>query len=636
MAKDKRHKPRPARAMAAVTQLTRSRDELLLAAAIDFRDGRLEEAEARCVELLAGAPRFAPASHLMGLVAARTGRAADAIDRFGQAAALDQAWADPRKELTTLLRSEGRFAEAIREGRVAVNLAPRDAVAHNNLGLAYLSDRQLEHALASFDRASTLDPALAAAHLNGGIVSQLLSRDDDAIARLRRAIALDARLGDAHVKLGELLWMRGEAAGARASFARAVESATTVVALLQVARALADARQVDAARSCAIRAVAQDDHCADAHELLGSFEQQQGNFAAARACFERAVEIDPLRASAYLDLAATRRITIEDQPFVQRMLARLGDPALTDHDRARLGYALGKAYDDLGDYANAMPHFDEANRIEAGRLRVAGRMLDPARLAHDVDRLIETFTPALLERHGSGGSDDDLPVFVVGMIRSGTTLVEQIVSSHPEVGAGGELRYWGDRSAAVGDVAQGFRDPAKLPELARDYLSLLRGLAPGMRRVTDKMPTNFFLLGLIHKALPQARIIHCRRHPVDTCLSIYFTHYPRSPDYAHVRANIVAFYVQYARLMAHWRRTLPPDLILDVDYEDLIGARESVTRRIVEFCGLAWSDACLHHERNDRAIRTPSQWQARQPVYRSSIDRWRHYRGMLGEFAPLL
>ncbi len=561
---------------------------------------------------------------------------ANAIDRFTQAATLDPSWADPRRELAALLRSEGRFADAILAGRAAVDLAPRDALAHNNLGLAYLSDRNLELAHTCFERASTLDPALAAAHLNSGIALQLLSRDDEATAHFRQAIALDPQLGDAQVKLGELLWMRGDFGEARASFAHAAESATTSAARLQLGRALADARQVEAAKSCVMQSIAQDDRRAEAHELLGSLEQQLGHFAEARECFQRAVEIDPRRATVYLALVGTRPITVEDQPFVQRMVGLLGDSSLTEQDRISLNYALGKAFDDLADYDRAMAHFDEANRIAAHRLQVAGRMLDPARHAHNIDRLIETYTPEFFARNAGAGTDDDLPVLIVGMIRSGTTLVEQIVSSHPEVGAGGELRYWGDRSDVVGNVAHGLRDTAKVPSLAADYLRLLRGMGPGMRRVTDKMPTNFLLLGLVHLALPRARIIHCRRHPVDTCLSIYFTPYSRSPDYAHVRKNVVAFHVQYARLMEHWRRTLPPDCFLEVDYEDLVGAREAVTRRIVGFCGLEWSDACLHHERNNRAIRTPSQWQARQPVYRTSLERWRHYRDTLGEFERLL
>ena len=164
----------------------------------------------------------------------------------------------------------------------------------------------------------------------------------------------------------------------------------------------------------------------------------------------------------------------------------------------------------------------------------------------------------------------------------------------------------------------------------------MQSIDPGARQITDKMPTNFLLLGLVHLLLPRARVIHCRRHPVDNCLSMYFTPYARTPDFAHDRGNLVCYYDQYLRLMAHWRRVLPPDRLLEVDYEAVVANREGSARQIVAFCGLDWDDACLQHERNVRAITTSSLWQARQPVYRTSVARWQQYEPWLGEFRRLL
>jgi hypothetical protein len=263
-------------------------------------------------------------------------------------------------------------------------------------------------------------------------------------------------------------------------------------------------------------------------------------------------------------------------------------------------------------------------------------MIDRRRHAGNVDRLISTFTPDFFARRAALGSASELPVFIVGMIRSGTTLAEQIVSSHPAVGAGGELRFWGDRGAQIAEVQTGALEDDAAGKLAATYCRLLTAIAPGASRVTDKMPTNFLLLGMIHLILPRARVIHCRRHPVDNLLSMYFTPYTRSPDYAHGRGNLVFYYQQYVRLVAHWRAVLPRDRFLDVDYEDVVADREGAARRIVDFCGLPWDSACLHPERNTRPIATPSLWQARQPVYRTSVARWRHYERWLGEFRRLL
>jgi len=171
--------------------------------------------------------------------------------------------------------------------------------------------------------------------------------------------------------------------------------------------------------------------------------------------------------------------------------------------------------------------------------------------------------------------------------------------------------------------------------LAEDYLALLRRIGPNALRVTDKNPFNFLWAGLIHQALPNARFIHCRRDPIDTCLSIYFTRFASAQPFAYDRGDLLFYYRQYQRLMAHWQSVLPPDRLLEIDYQELTADPEQQTRRIVAFCGLAWDDGCLAPERNERRVRTASIWQARQPVYRSSVERWRNYQPWLGELAEL-
>jgi hypothetical protein len=227
-------------------------------------------------------------------------------------------------------------------------------------------------------------------------------------------------------------------------------------------------------------------------------------------------------------------------------------------------------------------------------------------------------------------------VFILGMPRSGTTLVEQIVSSHPDVAAGGELPFWVERGAAwdADEIDPLSADGAA--RIAADYSAVLDGISTAAARVTDKLTFNFLWVGMIHALFPNAAIIHCRRHPVDTCLSIYTNLFQTPMPFAAERRNLVHCYREYLRLMAHWRAVLPADRFLEVDHEALVGDPDSVTRRIVAFCGLDWDDACLRPELNERPVRTSSLWQVRQPINRSRLERWRRYEPWLGELRELL
>ena len=266
---------------------------------------------------------------------------------------------------------------------------------------------------------------------------------------------------------------------------------------------------------------------------------------------------------------------------------------------------------------------------------------DRAALVARYDNLIENFTADALERARQSlvtraCPGDDLPVFIVGMPRSGTTLVEQILSSHPDVVAGGELNFWGDRLSGWVAPTIGAVEAGALAKAAEDFSAELRRIGPHALRVTDKTPRNFELLWLIRLAFPDARIIHCRRRPVDTCLSIFFLNFSARQGYACNRGDLVFFYRQYERLMDHWRRALPADRFTEVEYETLVADREAQTRRLIAFCGLDWDEACLAPERNNRLVKTPSLWQVRQPVYTTSVERWRRYEPWLGELRELL
>jgi hypothetical protein len=303
---------------------------------------------------------------------------------------------------------------------------------------------------------------------------------------------------------------------------------------------------------------------------------------------------------------------------------------LTDGERLTIHFAMGKVYDDCGDYAHAMEQFNAANRLRAKDL-----LFDRAGLAAEIDSNIQHFTPEFMGRHAASGSSDPKPLFIVGMYRSGTTLVEQIVSSHPQITAGGELTVWGPSDLDI-DMATGDFDADRSHAAIATYLSVLQKIGPDAARVTDKLPFNFLRLGAIHSLLPEARIIHCQRDPIDTCLSIYTTLFSSRVPYAARKADLVYCYQQYLRMMDHWRRVLPAGILLEVQYERLIADRESVTRRLISFTGLPWVENCLRPDQNKRAVGTSSAWQVRQPVYTSSIQRWRRYEPWIGELRTLL
>ncbi|MEP6998376.1 MAG: sulfotransferase [Betaproteobacteria bacterium] len=624
-------KHRPAKAQ------TLALDRLLLQAVLAYRADRMDEAETVCRQIMAVEQRHAPATLLLGMIAGRTGRRTLAIELLRKAVALDPQSVDARNTLAANLQADGNQAEAIALWRQAIRLKPDDAGAHDNLGVACLDERKLPEALACFEEAVALEPDVAAHHYHLGIALQRAGRDIDAATCYSKALRLDADFADAEARLGSVALLQGDPTVANAYFRHAAEQASTAPGKIQVAAVLAEIGQVAVAADCLREATALDPLAADAHARLGSLQQQQGRFDEATASFERVLALQPRNADACLGIVTARKIAPSDQALLDRITSVLTDAVLPEQDRATLHYALGKACDDLSNYEQAMRHFDQANRISAARLKRAGRTIDKKSHAANVDRMIASFTKDLFDRYRSLGSSSELPILIVGMIRSGTTLVEQIVSSHPEVAAGGELRYWGEKGKEQGDAAAGTLGASEAHRLVDGYCRVLRaGASHAAQRVTDKMPTNFFLLGLIHLLLPRARIIHCRRDPADTGLSIYCTPFPRSPDYGHDRGNIVFYYEQYARLMAHWRSVLPADRLFEVDYEALVDDREQMTPRLIDFCGLDWNDECLRHDRNAQVIRTPSAWQARQPVYTRSVARWRHYEPWLGELRRLV
>jgi len=540
--------------------------------------------------------------------------------------------AERHRQRGTQLLIEGKLSGAISALRRATDLDPSNAGSHHMLGRAFLHSGRFAEAGASLRLAVTLDDELAAAHHDLALALDRQGLDLEAMAAYRQAVRLAPEWAEGHGRLAELLEATGDVEEAIEAFRQAAAAAPeTPAGRLHSVRALTLERKFREAEAQLRQAIVLDPGSDLLHKTLGDALSKQGRFEEAIEACDRALAINPLQVPAHLIAVQARKCTEPDRPRLDRMLSTLGEASLDDEDRLFLHYAIGKMLDDFGEYREAMQHFDQANGI-----RRRNASFDRELFSGHVDWVMRRFTPAYFAAHAEFAVDDETPLLIVGMPRSGTTLVEQILSSHPQIAGGGEVVFWTRRAASWGVSSAAYLTPASAQLLAGDYLAMLRRIGPSAAQVTDKVPFNLFQLGLIHLLLPKARIIHCRRHPIDTCLSMYFTNFKEKFEFVSDKGDLAFAYRQYTRLMDHWRAVLPLDRFMELDYESLIADRQAVTRRLIAFTGLDWHDACLAPERNKRTVITSSLWQVRQPVYATSIARWRHYEPWLGELRQLL
>lgn len=540
--------------------------------------------------------------------------------------------AERQRQLGTRYLEAGKLGAATATLRRATELDPGDAEAQHLLGRALLRGGRLSEAADSLQLAIVLRDDLAGAHHDLAVALAAGGRDGEAVVASRRAVDLAPQLADGHRLLSELLEAAGEfhEAAEYSRRAAAVNSDATR-GRLDLVRALTLEGNFEEAETRLRQAIELDPDSDELHKALGEVLAKGGRFAEAIDECDRALGLNPLQVAAHYTAVRIRKCTEADRPRLRLMLNTLRDASINDAKRLFLHFTIGKLLDDLGEYREAIRHFDMGNSIRGRNTR-----FNRAGLAEVIDRLIARFTGDFFAANRGFGLEDETPLFVVGMPRSGTTLVEQIVSSHPAIAAGEEQFFWSNRANSRGIAEATALTPEAGRGLAAEYLTLLRRIGPSAARVTDKQPFNFQQLGLIHLALPNARFIHCRRHPIDTCLSMYFTFFKGRIPFVSNKADLVFAYQQYDRIMHHWRKVLPSDCFLEVDYERLVADREAITRQLIAFTGLDWHDACLQPERNERAVTTASFWQARQPIFATSVERWRRYEPWIGELKRLL
>jgi len=374
------------------------------------------------------------------------------------------------------------------------------------------------------------------------------------------------------------------------------------------------------------RAIELDPSHLRAYGILGGVYQRLGQFDEAVACAQSAIAIRPDVSKPYVEIVRCKKIAAEDTELLNVLEQMLIDPKRPTSEKFQIAFALGKAFDELGEYDRARVSFELANDI-ACEMTGSSIRYDFGRREAEVETISKTFnTPVRPEP----SRVEPLPVLIVGMIRSGTTLLDSLLCRYEGISSAGELRFWEDR------ITGGFRagSPPKPSALAVEYRSILKETDPAARVVIDKMPMNHRFLGFILGALPEAKVIHLRRNPLDTCVSIYTTDFgPRPPNFAFERGRIAHAYRMYLRLMDHWRRLIPSEAMMEVDYEDLVGGTDKTLGAVLNFLGVS---AGIGSEPGNLDIRTPSRWQARRPVYASSVGRWKNYQPWLKEFGPLV
>ena len=595
----------------------------------------------RAVELLERAAVLRPDNpqYLFHLAEVRraTGRHAEALDGYARALAREPGIADIHYGLGTTLLELDRPAEAAAALRRALALSPDDPEAHNNLGNALAALGDLVTAEAHYRAAMQQRPEFAEAYMNLGLALLDADRAEDAESCFRDAVANGLAAARHHLARCLLRLDRPR---------EALESANQVVASdpddadahNTLGECLFTLEQFEPALGHYRRAVELKPDLAQAHFNIGVCQQTIGRFDAAVAAHRRALTLRPDLAKAYYNLSLIKRDATDDGEMAA-LESLLSKEDLAEEARIHAEFALARMHEDRGDADAAFGHYREANALKARHLP-----FDPDRFVGYVDRLVATFDSDFFAARRDWGVTAKLPVFIVGMPRSGTTLVEQILASHPAVHGAGELDDFRDMvkrmPARLGDgqpfpecVAALDRDTTEA--LARDYLTSLGARSPQAMRITDKMTGNYLRLGLIALLLPGATIIHCVRDPLDTCVSCYCQNFAHGLRFTYGLDHLGLVYRQHERLMDHWRRVLPLR-ILELPYEDLIADQDAVSRQVVASCELPWHDACLSFHKQTRQVRTASFWQVRQPLYATSVGRWRRFARHLGPLCEAL
>ncbi len=677
------------------------------AATSAYSQGDFKRAETILRAILSMLPAHAPSLHLLGIIKFESGEIESGIELVRSASDSVPANGQFAANLAELCRRAGRLEEAVAAGQRAVAAAPGLAVAHSNLGIAYYDLGDFDRAEACQRTALTLEPNLATALNNLGSIHREHNRLSEAIVCYRQVFAKHPDYLEAASNLGSCLLENEQPdeaisvleplAAQNPNYADALSNLANAYAAvhkpekaiplferalkirpgyfeanLGMARVLHELRRVTEALRYAERALALKPQKSEAHAVMGGVLSEAGYPVKAEAAYLRALELDPSSVGAHmgyghllmelgrmeaaeksfraalalapdrlgplLPLVQMTRIKSDDA-ILSAILKEAENVAAMPAEKAiPLHFAAGKCHEDLGNADRAFSHYSAGCRLKRHTLSYSADETDLT-----VDNIIRIFTPEAISRLQGGGCDSELPVFVLGMPRSGTTLTETILGSHPKVFAAGELPDL-LQIAATPRMVGGPGYPlsvegvtkAELRVMGQRYVDGLKERCPDAHRITDKMPANFNALGLVHLMLPRARVVHVKRDPVDTCLSNFTRLFGRSQFHSYDLIELGRYYRAYARLMDHWRAVLPAGSFYEIQYEALVAEPELEVRKLLAACRLDWDDACLNFHEAERSVKTASIMQVRRPMYNTSVQKWRQYERHLGPLLDVL
>jgi len=492
--------------------------------------------------------------------------------------------------------ARGEYSEAVTHYEELVRLHPRRADVLNDLGAALCKLGRYSEAENCFRKSIARKPNAHEAHGNLGAVHLWRGHFNPAETSMRRALQLQPGDAQSRSNLGLTLTHLGRLREAKDQFEQALKLAPRHGAALYG---------------------------------LGLLARIEGRFGEAESLFRRALETDPEMPNAWAALASLRRMQSRDGPWLDRA-EQIAKSQAAPVDEAAVRFAIGKYFDDVQQFDSAFRNYKRANEL----LQTVAEKYQPVARSRWINDLVRVHTGERISRLNGGTSDSVKPVFVVGMMRSGTSLAEQIIASHPAAAGAGELLFWNDAARKYAPfLRRDLLGEAIRRELGEAYLRILQGHSAEALRIVDKAPVNSDYLGLIHSVFPNARIVHMRRDPIDTCLSCYFQQFSPSMSFTMDLCDLAHYYREHHRLMSHWRTVLPPGTVLEVPYEALVADQEGWTRKILDFLGLDWDARCLNFHASSRPVVTASYWQVRQRIYPHSVGRWRNYRKFIG---PLL
>ncbi len=525
------------------------------------------------------------------------GRLDEAIANYNKAISIDPDFAEAYNNLGIALKGLGRLDEAVESYNRAISINPDFAEAHCNLGNALRDLSQLTEAVDSYDKAVSIKPAFVEAHNNLGIALKGLGRLDEAVESYLKAISINPNHTEAHNSLGNALNELGR-------FDEAVASYKIAISIIP--------------------------DYAEAHCNLGTVFNELGQLNDAITSYKIAISSNPDHAKAHYYLSCALKHHDYDDT-IRAMETFYARDDISSEQRMHLAFGLGKAFEDLIEHNRSFAYILEGNRLKRASYQY--------RIKEDIelyDKIKDVFSPVFFSNHPHAGNSDETPVFILGMPRSGSTLVEQILASHSLVFGAGELKDLSSLANTIRSKRRGNKFPECVSDLNEEelfalgskYLDRLRKHSDINRFITDNMPHNFQLIGLIKVILPKARVIHCMRDPMDNCYSIFKKNFAEEHKYAYEMMELGQYYNLYLDLMDHWRKSIP-DFIYDIRYEELVFNQEEQTKKLLNYCKLPWEESCLSFHKTKRRVATASVNQVRRPIYSDSIRLWKKYERQL-------